>query len=67
MSDAQPEMQMPQPTAEHELLMKSVGTWDVQGKFWMAPLPSILRFLPASRASRRAFERSNLLRFGAIT
>ncbi len=35
MSDAQPEMQMPQPTAEHELLRKSVGTWDVQGKFWM--------------------------------
>ena len=35
MSDAHPEMQMPQPTAEHELLMKSVGTWDVQGKFWM--------------------------------
>jgi len=34
MSDTQ-EMRMPQPTEEHELLLKSVGTWDVAGKFWM--------------------------------
>jgi len=31
------DMQMPQPTAEHELLQKAVGTWDVAGKFWMDP------------------------------
>jgi hypothetical protein len=35
MSDAAPEMQMPQPTAEHEMLMKAVGEWNVAGKFWM--------------------------------
>ncbi len=38
MSDAaQPEMQVPQPTPEHEQLMKAVGEWNVKGKFFMGP------------------------------
>lgn len=35
MSDMPAEMQMPQPTAEHEKLLRAVGEWDVAGKFWM--------------------------------
>lgn len=29
--------EMPEPTPHHQEIMKAVGTWDIDGKFYMAP------------------------------
>jgi hypothetical protein len=36
-TSAQEEQSSPQPTAEHELLQKDVGTWDADIKIWTEP------------------------------
>ena len=32
-----PEMQMPKPTKEHEILKKDLGTWEAEVQIWMSP------------------------------